>query len=186
MEPWLAVLDRDGIINFDHGYVHKVEDVDFMDGIFSLCKEIQDFGGFICIATNQSGLGRGLYTQKQFDELSEWIEGQFLRNGVKISRTYFCPHLPPELNKDGCSCRKPEPGMLLKAMRDHGVTAKRSLIVGDNISDVLAGTRAGFGHRVLVGDFETQSAATITVPSLKSALDAKLIERVVSDFDKSR
>jgi len=186
MEPWLAVLDRDGIINLDHGYVHKVEDVDFIDGIFSFCKEIQDFGGLICIATNQSGLGRGLYSQKQFDELSEWIARQFLSNGVNISRTYFCPHLPPELNKNRCSCRKPEPGMLLEAMRDHGVTATRSLIVGDNISDVVAGTRAGFGHRVLVGDFVAQSSATITVPSLSSALKARLIERVVSDFDKSR
>jgi D-glycero-D-manno-heptose 1,7-bisphosphate phosphatase len=184
MNHWLAVLDRDGIINVDYGYVHTIEKIEFVDGIFSVCHDIQKLGGVICVATNQSGIARGFYSQNQFDEVTRWIADQFSKNGVTLANTYFCPHLPPTATELGCSCRKPNPGMLLQAMKDYGVRGDHSLIIGDKPTDVLAGTRAGFRHRILVGYSEPVPEATESVASLSSAFESGLIHRLVRDFSK--
>jgi len=182
---WLAVLDRDGIINVDHGYVHTIEKIDFVDGIFEFCQEIEELGGVICVATNQSGIGRGFYSQEQFDEVTKWISDQFLTNGLTIANTYFCPHLPPQPTEISCGCRKPEPGMLLQAMKDHKITTGHSLMVGDKPTDALAGARAGFRHRLLVGGNESIMEATKSASSLISALESKIIYEIVDDFNTS-
>ena len=82
-------LDRDGVINVDHGYVHTIEDFDFVDGIFELTRNAVSKGYVIVVITNQSGIGRGYYSEKQFMDLSAWMCEQFQLSGAKIEKVYF-------------------------------------------------------------------------------------------------
>ena len=90
------LLDRDGVINEDQGRVYKVEDIIFMDGIFDVCRKFLENNYLIIIITNQAGIGRGLYTESDFEHLTQWMEEKFQSEGVEISKTYFCPFHPTE------------------------------------------------------------------------------------------
>lgn len=141
-------LDRDGVINIDKKYVHKCSDFEFCDGIFELCLFFLQKGYEIFVITNQSGIARGYYTQKDFEILSAFMCEEFTKRGVKISHIYHCPHL------EGCKCRKPQPGMILKAQKDFDLNLKESFFIGDNLSDMQAGLVAGVGRLFLIGTAE--------------------------------
>lgn len=149
-----AFLDRDGTINADKGYVHKVEDFEFITGIFELCHLLQGHGYKIVIISNQSGIGRGYYTTEQLHALNVWMTRQFSYQAVTISETYFCPHHPTEAigqYKKQCDCRKPAPGMILRAQKALNINLKKSLLVGDQLTDIEAGQKAGVGRNFLIG-----------------------------------
>jgi len=134
-------LDRDGVINIEKNYLYKIEDFEFIDGIFELCKFFQDKGFLIFVVTNQSGIARGYYSEDDFLKLTAWMEDEFLKHGIKISKTYFCPHHPDITGE--CECRKPKPGMLLQARDEFNVDLEKSVIVGDKKRDIQAGLNAG-------------------------------------------
>jgi D-glycero-D-manno-heptose 1,7-bisphosphate phosphatase len=136
-------LDRDGVINKDVEFLHRVEDLEYMPGIFKLCEEFQKRGFLIFVITNQSGIARGYFTEEDFQVLTMKIHADFQSRGIKITKTYHCPHLP-EITGE-CECRKPKPGMILKAQREFGLDLGRSILVGDRPRDVQAGTLAGVG-----------------------------------------
>lgn len=138
-------LDRDGVINVDRGYVHKREDFEFIDGIFELCRSAQELGYLIFVVTNQSGIGRGYYTEKDFLDLSDWMCGVFKEHGVKIEKVYYCPSLPEENSPD----RKPMPGMILRAAEEFGLDLERSVLIGDKDTDTQAGIAAGVGINLM-------------------------------------
>ncbi|XQW86976.1 D-glycero-beta-D-manno-heptose 1,7-bisphosphate 7-phosphatase [Thalassotalea piscium] len=146
-------LDRDGIINVDHGYVYQSENFEFVEDIFSFCQLAQDKGYLLIVITNQSGIGRGKYTVEQFQELTEWMKEQFKSNKVNINAVYFCPHHPMkgqgEYLKE-CDCRKPNPGMIIQAAAEHNVDLKQSIFIGDKVSDMKAAEAAGIDKRILV------------------------------------
>lgn len=135
-------LDRDGIINQDHGYVHRPEDCDFCPGIFELCCYFQNLGFKIIVVTNQSGIARGYYPIECFNKLTNHINNIFSEHGIHINATYFCPHGPD----DNCNCRKPKPGMLLQAQQEHLINMERSLMIGDKKSDMQAAHAAKVKH----------------------------------------
>ncbi len=141
-------LDRDGVINKDHGYVYKVEEFEFVDGIFEFLKEAQNRGYLLIVVTNQSGIGRGYYTLKDFEKLTEYMIQKMQENGIKISKEqiFFCPHAPEEK----CKCRKPEPKMIFDAKEKFDIDLKNSCLIGDKISDIEAGIRAGVGKNILI------------------------------------
>ena len=141
-------LDRDGVINEDAGYVYRREDFVFKEGIFAALREFAKSGYALVVVTNQSGIGRGYYTQKQFDELCRFMLGEFEKKGVKIEKIYFCPHAP----EADCLCRKPEPGMLLNAANELNIDLARSIMIGDKDSDVQAGQSAGVGINLKLDD----------------------------------
>jgi D-glycero-D-manno-heptose 1,7-bisphosphate phosphatase len=146
-------LDRDGVINKEKNYVHKVEDFHFIDGVFETCKTFQDAGYLVVVITNQSGIGRGYYTEDDYKTLTEWMKGEFNKRGVTIAGDYFCPHHPEEAQGDYktiCSCRKPAPGMILKAAEELGIDLERSVLVGDKEIDIEAGHKAGVGRNYIV------------------------------------
>jgi len=148
-------LDRDGIINVDHGYVYKKEEFEFIDDIFAVCLDAQIKGYEIFVITNQSGIARGKYTVKQFDELSLWMTSVFKAKGISISEVYHCPHHPDKGLGEYlkvCDCRKPEPGMLLKAEKEHNIDLENSAFIGDKISDMQAADNAGIKNRILLVD----------------------------------
>jgi len=148
-------LDRDGIINVDHGYVYKKEEFEFVEDIFTVCLDAQNKGYEIFVITNQSGIARGKYTVDQFEQLSLWMVEKFKSKGVVISDVYHCPHHPDKgLGKylKSCDCRKPEPGMLLLAEKEHNIDLDNSAFIGDKVSDIKAAERAGIENRIILVD----------------------------------
>ena len=149
-----AFLDRDGVINIDHAYVHAPEEFQFIDGVFEGCRLLQKAGYLLIIATNQSGIGRGYYSEADFEKLCVWMKKRFADEGVLISDIFFCPHHPEKALGNylqDCNCRKPKPGMLLAAQRKWDIDMKASLMVGDKQGDMQAALAAHVGRRILVG-----------------------------------
>jgi D-glycero-D-manno-heptose 1,7-bisphosphate phosphatase len=142
-------LDRDGVINVDRNYVHRIEDFEFMPGIFELCADAGALGFEIVVVTNQAGIGRGYYSEAEFLRLTGWMVGEFAARGVTIARVYHCPYHPTagvgEYRRDSWD-RKPNPGMLLRARDDLVLDLGRSALVGDKDSDIAAGRAASVGH----------------------------------------
>ncbi|MCM2680013.1 D-glycero-beta-D-manno-heptose 1,7-bisphosphate 7-phosphatase [Echinimonas agarilytica] len=146
-------LDRDGVINQDTGYVHTIDDFEFLPGVLEGCLKLQSAGFKLVVVTNQSGIARGYYTEQQFQTLNAYMVECFLTAKVYITAVYHCPHHPsgqnPQLAID-CDCRKPKPKMLLDAASAHAIDLDRSYIVGDRTSDLKAGMNAGLKRNVLV------------------------------------
>jgi D-glycero-D-manno-heptose 1,7-bisphosphate phosphatase len=145
-------LDRDGVINLDHGYVHKLEDFQFVEGVFDLCRHAISKGYLIFVITNQAGIGRGLYSVADFDCLTSFMCEEFLTQGVLISKVYYSPFHPihglGRYKRDDES-RKPRPGMILKAINEFGISVSSSVLIGDNFTDIQSGHNAGVGINIL-------------------------------------
>jgi D-glycero-D-manno-heptose 1,7-bisphosphate phosphatase len=149
------LLDRDGVINEDYGYVHSVSNFVFKPGLFDLGVRARDMGFVIIVITNQAGIGRGYYTEKDFIDVNAWMIKQFALNDIDILQTYWCPHHPIHgvggYKKD-CQFRKPHPGMILKAAGDHGLNLSKSILIGDKLTDMQAGHSAGVKRLCLLGN----------------------------------
>lgn len=177
-------LDRDGVINIDHAYVHKREDFDFVDGIFDLVRTARERGYLVFVITNQAGIGRGKYTEADFHVLTDWMCGEFASRGAPIDKVYFCPyHAEHGIGhyKAESEFRKPNPGMILQAAREFGVDLAASVLLGDMETDIEAGKRAGVGTTIL---FRPATHATSTetkadaVVSLHAQADSFLTRSV--------
>jgi len=145
------ILDRDGVINEDGGYVYEIAKCRFIDGIFDLASGFAARGFIIAIVTNQSGIGRGHYTEADFRDFMRWMTDEFTRHGVSIAGVYHCPDHPTEgigPYRRHSPRRKPGPGMFLEAARDLGLDLARSWTVGDTMTDIEAGRAAGVGTLV--------------------------------------
>lgn len=147
-------LDRDGVINVDHGYVHLPEQVEFCAGIFELVRRARALGYAVVVVTNQAGIGRGLYTEADLDRLTAWMSAEFARRDAPIDRFYHCPCHPEHgvgAYRRESPMRKPNPGMLLLAAQELNLALTESVMVGDKGSDILAGQRAGVARTIRVG-----------------------------------
>lgn len=145
-------LDRDGVINTEINYLYRIEDVEFVAGIFALCKAAAARNYRIIVITNQSGIARGYYQESDLAKLTGWMLREFAGRGIEISALYACPHLPDaELAayRRDCPARKPNPGMLLRAQKDFNLDLAGSILIGDKIRDLEAGRRAGVGSLLL-------------------------------------
>ena len=162
-----AFLDRDGVINFDRGYVYRREDFEFVPGVLKGSRRVASkLGYLLVVATNQSGIGRGLYSEHDFEALTEWMKAEFVAAGAPLSGVYFCPHHPADAlgsYRRSCNCRKPAPGMLTAAARDLNIDLAASIMFGDSASDLVAAQAAGVPLRVLLG---TDGRAVPAMPSL--------------------
>ena len=120
-------LDRDGVINVDYGYVYKKKEFIFREGIFDICNEAQKMSFKIIVITNQAGIGRGLYTESDFFNINEYMKLKFNQRDLNIDDVYFCPFHPKKGKgiylKDSYD-RKPNPGMILKAVDEHNLDIK--------------------------------------------------------------
>lgn len=141
-------LDRDGVINVDKGYVVNKKDFEFIHGIFSLLKNYQDKGYKLIIITNQSGIGRGFYTNNDFHDLNSWMLNCFEKDGIFIDDVFYCPDLPESKSND----RKPAPGMFFKAIKKHNIDVRESIMIGDKVSDMQAAFSAGINKRIIISD----------------------------------
>jgi D-glycero-D-manno-heptose 1,7-bisphosphate phosphatase len=146
-------LDRDGVINQEGGYVHKADEFHFIDGVFDVCRAMSEAGYRLIVITNQAGIARGYYTEDDFHQLTKWMLDEFRLQNIEIDGVYYCPHHPVHgvgIYCCDCDCRKPSPGMIMLAAQEHSLDLRRSLLVGDKISDVESGHAAGVGCCVLV------------------------------------
>ncbi len=147
-------LDRDGVINEDSGYVYKIKDFFFKDGIFEVLKKLQDLDYLLFIVTNQSGIGRGYYKEDDFLKLSAWVKKEFEKKDIKIEKIYYCPHTP----ENNCNCRKPKNGMFEKAIKEFDINTENSWMVGDKPSDIEAANRSGIYNTILISDTKYKKA----------------------------
>lgn len=149
-------LDRDGVINHDTGYTFKIEEFRFIDGIFDVCQTARELGYLLVVATNQSGIGRGLFTEADFQRLTEWMKQQFIANGAPLAAVYHCPYHPAGIGgyRKQSDWRKPAPGMLLQAAKDLNLDLGQSVLVGDKEHDIAAAKAAGLAASILFGDPE--------------------------------
>ena len=180
-----AFLDRDGVINIDHGYTYRIEDFSFVPGTLDACCALVEVGYALVVVTNQSGIGRGLYTEQDFHALTAWMQAQFAQASAPLAGVYFCPHHPTEAHGDyrrQCDCRKPAPGMLLRAAQELHLDLSRSVLFGDRASDLQAARAAGVPQRVLLGTDGIQPLASLADVTLATERFQSLSEAVNSHF----
>ncbi|HIF9366944.1 TPA: D-glycero-beta-D-manno-heptose 1,7-bisphosphate 7-phosphatase [Photobacterium damselae] len=145
-------IDRDGVINVDHGYVHTTDDFEYVEGVFSACKKLKEMGYLLVLVTNQSGIARGMFTEDEFLSLTEWMDWNFVDNGVEFDGIYYCPHHPEGQGdyRQECDCRKPKPGMLISARDYLKIDMTQSVMIGDKADDMTAAKAAEVGTKILV------------------------------------
>ena len=162
-------LDRDGVINEEVGYLHKIKDFKFINGVMDSCNYFLSLGYQIIVVTNQSGIGRGLYKEEDFQIVNEWMLGKFEQQGVSILDVFFCPHGP----NDNCYCRKPKPGLFIDAMKKYDIDMKKSWMIGDKEADIEAANNAGIIQTILVKSGhkinEEKTSATFILDSILNA-----------------
>jgi len=146
-------LDRDGTLNIDHGYVHEIDDFQFIDGAIEALIKLKEMGFALVLVTNQSGIARGKFSEEQFFTLTEWMDWSLADRGVDLDGIYFCPHHPEASvaeYKQVCDCRKPLPGMFFTAKEELNIDMAASYMVGDKLEDLQAAVAAGVGTKILV------------------------------------
>ncbi|PME33660.1 D-glycero-beta-D-manno-heptose-1,7-bisphosphate 7-phosphatase [Vibrio sp. 10N.286.55.E10] len=146
-------LDRDGVINVDHGYVHDEHDFEYIDGVFEAARAFKDMGYLLVLVTNQSGIARGMFSEDRFLSLTQWMDWNFVDNGVELDGIYYCPHHAEHGigdYKQDCECRKPKPGMFISARDFLKIDMANSVMIGDKAEDMMAAEAAGVGTKVLV------------------------------------
>jgi len=139
-------LDRDGTLIEDVGYAGHPEQVRLLDGAVEALRSLQSEGYLLVVVSNQSGVGRGLITSEQAENVHGRVASLLAENGIQVAACYYCPHSPEE----NCNCRKPAPGLIVRAARDLNVDLSKSVLVGDKPTDISAGKAAGC-RTVLLG-----------------------------------
>ncbi len=139
MSRAFVFLDRDGTLIEDRGYAHQLADYAPLAGAYEAVRALRAAGFGTAIVTNQSGIARGRFGEADFARFQAHLLADFAAHGAAIDASYHCPHLPDA----GCECRKPRPGLLLRAQRELGANLARSWVIGDKESDVELARAAG-------------------------------------------
>ena len=162
-------LDRDGVINKEVEYLFRIADFKFNEGVFDACLYFQNLDYKIIIISNQSGIARGYYSERDYLELTKWMLDQFNIKGISILDIFYCPHGP----ESTCDCRKPKPGMLIEAKNKYNISMKDSWMIGDSESDIKAANAAGIFNTILVRSGhlidESNSNSKFTIDSIKQS-----------------
>lgn len=159
-----AFLDRDGVINLDRAYVSRWEDFEFVPGAIDAMRRLKKAGYALVVVTNQSGIARGYYTEAQYQALTAAMKQALADAGVAVDAVYHCPHHAKgevaELAID-CDCRKPAPGMILRAAKELNLSLADSILVGDKPSDIEAARAAGIGKAYIVQSDNAESTTDL-------------------------
>lgn len=163
-----AFFDRDGVFNVDHGYVHRTQDLVWIEGGPEAVRRLNDLGYLVILVTNQSGIGRGYYDEAAMMAVNEALEAHLATAGGHIDAVYFAPHHEDSphdhYRHPDHPDRKPNPGMLLRAMQDFAIDRPRSFLIGDKDSDMEAARRAGVaGHLFSGGNLDALVRAIVGV-----------------------
>lgn len=153
-------LDRDGTLNEDLGYVHRPQDWRWLPGVPDALARFRAASWLVVVVSNQSGIARGYFDAGALTALERWVDCQLAPLGAAPDAWYHCPHLPEITGP--CQCRKPLPGMLLRAARELDIDLKASWMLGDSTRDVAAGLAAGC-HAALLRPDPNDAEALATV-----------------------
>lgn len=154
----VAFLDRDGVINVDAGYTYNIEDFQFVRGTFQALGRLQDLGFKIVVVTNQAGIAKGLFTERQYENLTNYYVTALAGEGIEVLDVFYCPHhvhSKLELYRRDCDSRKPGTGMFLRALNKYDIDLDASIMVGDRVTDLIPAKKLGIPRRFLVksGEF---------------------------------
>lgn len=168
-------IDRDGVVNIDKNYVYKIDDFEFIDGVFDSFKYLQEKGYKLFIITNQSGIGRGYYKEEEFLTLTSWMIKEFEKHNIEIQEVKYCPHSP----ESNCNCRKPKTAMIDEILKNYDIDLENSWLIGDKDSDIKCAINAGIKNSIQVKsghEFdEKNSQAKFVINSIKE------IEKIVTN-----
>ncbi|BCA80099.1 D-glycero-beta-D-manno-heptose 1,7-bisphosphate 7-phosphatase [Desulfuromonas sp. AOP6] len=169
-------LDRDGTINVEKDYLHRLEDFEFIPGAIEAIQRLKEAGFLLVVVTNQSGIARGYFTEDDVNRLHAHMQHELTQHGTGIDAFYLCPHHPDFGTKTGegdCDCRKGKPGMLLQAAKDWNIDLSASIMIGDKRADLEAGRAAGC-YTVLVrtgyGEIEYAQGAGVLADAITDDL----------------
>jgi D-glycero-D-manno-heptose 1,7-bisphosphate phosphatase len=149
----LALIDRDGTIIVDKVYLSDPNGIEFAPGAIEGLQLLRDAGFALVLVTNQSGIARGYFDVATLDRIHDRLQSMLAENKLRLEAIYFCPHGPD----DGCDCRKPAPGMAIKAMRDLGFNPDEVVFIGDSDGDMGAAAAAGVTGVRVAADGRTPS-----------------------------
>ncbi len=169
----IAFLDRDGVINNEVNYLHKISEFKYTYKCIDAFKNILAKGYKIIIVTNQAGIAKGIFKLQDYKKLTEFYLNDLAKRNIPILDVLFCPHHPDGIIDEyslSCDCRKPKPGMFLKAIKKYDINLEDSFMVGDKISDVEAAERAGIENLFLVNSGHKISAHT-SIPIYNNLYD---------------
>ena len=144
-------FDRDGVLNEEVGYLHEIENFKWIDGAVDAIKLCNEKKLLVIVVTNQSGIARGIYTEDDTKKLHNFMQTELAKFGAHIDAFYYCPHHPNgkvDAYRKICDCRKPAPGLILRACKDFDIDVTTSILIGDGDRDIEAGRRAGI--RILI------------------------------------
>jgi len=165
-------LDRDGVVVADRNYQFRISDMEILEGVPEAIISLNEAGFQVIIVSNQSGVARGYFSEKDVRKFNDYLASELKKAGARIDGMYYCPHHPTEAKvakyRKDCDCRKPKPGMLLCAARDHNISLPKSWVVGDKDSDIGAGKAAGC-RTIFVGKDQSK-AADFFAKDLKDAV----------------
>jgi D-glycero-D-manno-heptose 1,7-bisphosphate phosphatase len=186
-------LDRDGTINVDHGYVCRAEEFEIIPGAPEAIRRLRDAGFQVIVVTNQAGIARGYYGETELHALHSHLDRELERSGTAIDAYYYCPHHPEQgigpFRRD-CDCRKPLPGMLRQAATDRAIDLEGSYLVGDKLSDILAGLAAGCAPILVLTGYgagvEIVPPEVPRVADLAAAADLILSKQTPHSLDPER
>ena len=176
MKNKFVLLDRDGVINVEKSYLHKIEDFEYEKNVVEGLLKLRDLGYKFAIITNQAGIARGYYTEEDYLKLQNFIEDDLMKKGIKIEKSYFCPHHPNVTGKYGieCNCRKPNTGNFELAIEEFDIDVKNSFMIGDKITDLIPAEKLGITPVLVKTGYGLES--------LKKLEGTKLNSIVVNDI----
>ena len=169
-------LDRDGTLIVDKYYLNNAEEVEYLPGIFDCMVRLKEAGYIFVIVTNQSGVPRGWVSEDNLKEIHDRLERDFSVYGIQFSAIYFAPHLPNSNHID----RKPREGMLLRGAKELNIDLSQSWMVGDKMSDVEAGHRAGV-HTILIGDLDDPKKSPYSGPEFQIKEAAQIADIICNN-----
>jgi D-glycero-D-manno-heptose 1,7-bisphosphate phosphatase len=137
-----AFLDRDGVLNEDNGFVHRPDQLVWLDGAPAAVRALNEAGYYVIVITNQAGIARGYYDETALHQFHEHMQDMLIAQGAHIDAFYYCPHHPDGVIKKWaveCNCRKPKTGLIEQALRDRNINLNQSFLIGDRDTDLAAG-----------------------------------------------
>ncbi len=138
-------FDRDGTLNVDVNYLHRKEDFEWMPGAIEAIRYANETGFLVIVVTNQSGVARGFFPESDVTKLHDFMNDELKKHGAHIDAFYYCPHLPDGKIKKyaiSCDCRKPRPGLIERAVKEHDIDRASSLLIGDGDRDIKSAESA--------------------------------------------
>ena len=180
MKRRFIIFDRDGVINIEKSYLHRIKDFEYENGVIEGLKELKKLGYKFIIITNQAGIAKGYYTEEDYLKLEKFITDDLLSEGIIMEKTYYCPHHPEGIGKyrKECTCRKPGKGNFLKAVDEFDIDIESSYMVGDRVTDLIPAEELGFKTVLVKTGYGIENVGKVKERNLKSLIVENIPEFV--------